>query len=250
MVFAWVMPDALQQLQLDIAAMLQADALFEGVQIIVSRPRSAEDAVLIESNIDSALAGLVQVESSGEVFKGGLAIIIMMSEGEVPAPNVPGPQLELVQTVRVIENPLVNMGADGTQITAEQGALNVLSTLHHWNPGHGVLTADTRNALKEVNMEGRVTYDVRFRRDAGITPRGFVQRPLIALADGMMTLSCGTAGASIYYTLDGSFPGSGGISGQLYTAPVDVSVLTSGSTIRAAAFATGKRGSDISCKTI
>ncbi|MFZ2276294.1 MAG: FN3 associated domain-containing protein [Prosthecobacter sp.] len=242
------MPDALQQLQLDIAAMLRADELFAGVQVIVSRPRDAEDATLIQSNIDNALAGLVQVET-GETFKGGLAVIIMMSEGEVPAPNVPGPQLELVQTVRVIENPLVNMGDDGTQITAEQGALNVLSALHHWNPGYGVLTADSRNALKEVNLEGKVSYDVRFRRDAGITPRDFVQRPLITIGGSDATITCGTSGAAIYYTLDGSTPTSGGLSGQLYTAPVDVTGLT-GSTLRAAAFKTGLRGSDISAKQL
>lgn len=249
MVFAWSMPDALQQLQLDIAAMLAADELFEGVQIIVTRPRSEEDATLIQTTIDSALAGMVQVETTGGVFKGGLAIIIMMSEGEVPAPNAPGPQLELVQTIRVIENPLVNMGDEGTLITAEQGALNVLATLHHWNPGHGVLIADGRSALKEVNLEGRVSYDVRFRRDAGITPRGFVQRPLIAIAETIMTITCGTPGAAIYWTADDSAPTPA--TGTLYTEPVDVTALLTGTTtLRAAAFLAGKRGSDITCKQI
>ncbi|MCF7785562.1 MAG: chitobiase/beta-hexosaminidase C-terminal domain-containing protein [Prosthecobacter sp.] len=238
------MPDALQQLQLDIAAMLRADELFAGVQVIVSRPRDAEDATLIQSNIDNALAGLVQVET-GETFKGGLAVIIMMSEGEVPAPNVPGPQLELVQTVRVIENPLVNMGDDGTQITAEQGALNVLSALHHWNPGYGVLTADSRNALKEVNLEGRVAYDVRFRRDAGITPRAFVQRPQITIGGSDATITCGTSGAAIYWTENGSTPSPA--TGTLYTAPIE---FIPGSTLRAAAFKTGLRGSDISTKQL
>lgn len=247
MVVAWGMPDALQQLQLDIAAMLQADELFAGVQVIVSRPRSEEDATLIQSNIDNALAGLVEVETTGGVFKGGLAVIIMMSEGEVPSPNVPGPQLELVQTVRVIENPLVNMGEDGTQITAEQGALNVLSALHHWNPGHGVLTADSRSALKEVNLESRVAYDVRFRRDAGITPRTFVQRPQITLGGSLASITCGTAGAAIYYTTDGSAPVPA--TGTLCTTVVDVSGFTGGM-LRAAAFKAGMRGSDITLKQL
>lgn len=246
MVFAWGMPDALQQLQLDIAAMLKADELFAGVQVIVSRPRDAEDATLIQSNIDNALAGWVTVET-GETYKGGLAVIVMMSEGEVPAPNVPGPQLELVQTVRVVENPLVNMGADGTQITAEQGALNVLYTLHHWNPGYGVLTADSRNALKEVNLEGKVAYDVRFRRDAGTTPRTFVQRPQITIGGSLASITCGTSGAAIYYTLDGSAPSPS--AGTLVTTTIDVSELT-GSTLRAAAFKTGLRASDISSKQL
>lgn len=246
MVFAWGVPDALQQLQLDIAAMLKADELFAGVQVIVSRPRDAEDATLIQSNIDNALAGWVTVET-GETYKGGLAVIVMMSEGEVPAPNVPGPQLELVQTVRVVENPLVNMGADGTQITAEQGALNVLSTLHHWNPGYGVLTADSRNALKEVNLEGKVAYDVRFRRDAGTTPRTFVQRPQITIGGSLASITCGTSGAAIYYTLDGSAPSPS--TGTLVTTTIDVSELT-GSTLRAAAFKTGLRASDISSKQL
>lgn len=234
------MPDALQQLQLDIAATLAADELFDGVQVVVARPRSEEDAVLIQSSIDNALAGLVEVENAEADMKAGLCVVVMMSEGEVLHPNEPGPQMSLVQTVRVIENPLVNMGEAGTLITAEQAALNVLTSLHQLNFGHSVLLAD-KKSVKEVNLEGRVAYDVTFRRELGVTPRLSVQRPQISVADPQMTITCGTSGAAIYWTSDGSLPTP--TNGALYAAPVDVGELGV-VTIRARAYLTGRRASD------
>jgi hypothetical protein len=249
-----VMPDALQQLQLDIAAHLMADALFQYVRVVVARPRAAEDAVLIEQTINEALGGLrkyiartagqtdeqwqAACEASG---KAGLLIIVMMSEGEVPTTG-PGPALELVQVVRVIENPMINESADGTGITLEEVTLHVLGELHSWsNDGKQALRA-SKTAFKEVNLANGVGYDVSFTRLMPLQPRNPVSRPVITITDPQMTITCATSGAAIYFTTDGSFPSA--LNGTLYSGAVDVGSLAAGTVIRAVATKSPLRGSD------
>lgn len=251
------MADALQQLQLDIAAYLSVDALFQYVRVVVVRPRVAEDAVMIEQTINDALGGLrkyiartagqsdaeweAACEASG---KAGLLIVVMMSEGEVPEPGGPGPALNLVQVVRVIENPMINEGASGTGLTSEEVALNVLTALNQWSPNGGSALYPDRRALREVNLVNGLGYDVTFKRHMPLQPRSKVARPVISIADPSMTITCATSGAAIYYTADGSFPSAFNAAASLYSGPVDISLLANGTLIRAAAFKSGLGGSD------
>ena len=60
---------------------------------------------------------------------------------------------------------------------------------------------------------------------------------------GNVTLSAAEAGAAIYYTTDGTFPGAGNAGGRaaLYTGPFHVA---SGTVVRWAGYLTGCYGSD------
>lgn len=251
------MPDPLQQLQLDIAAHLMADSLFQYVRVVVARPRAAEDAVMIEQAINEALGGLrkyiartpgqtdaeweAACEASG---KAGLLIVVMMSGGQVPSPNEPGPKLQLVQVVRVIENPMINEGADGTGLTLEGVKKNVMGALHQWSNDGSQALYSARDAFKEVFLEGgAVGYDVFFNQAMPLQPRTAVDRPVIAIADPSMTITCATAEAAIYYTTDGGSPSPANAAATLYSGAVDISALANGTLIRAAAFKSPLRGS-------
>lgn len=59
-----------------------------------------------------------------------------------------------------------------------------------------------------------------------------------------VAISCKSAGASIYYTIDGTTPTTG--NGTLYTAPITISKTT---VLRAAAFVTGYQPSDVDTQT-
>ncbi|MES2707653.1 MAG: lamin tail domain-containing protein [Verrucomicrobiota bacterium] len=59
-------------------------------------------------------------------------------------------------------------------------------------------------------------------------------------ADVPVTLSCGSSGALIYFTVDGSVPTA--VNGQLYTTPL---TLTGNTSLRARAFAPGSNPSDL-----
>ncbi|MGV3664270.1 MAG: chitobiase/beta-hexosaminidase C-terminal domain-containing protein [Prosthecobacter sp.] len=238
--------DPLQRLQLDIAAVLKADALFAGVQVVVDRPRDAADGLVIQATVDRALAGWTEVETEAGM-KAGLCIIVFMATGTAPTPNLPGPELMLVQGIRVIENTLVNEGENGTGMTAEGCAIKILNTLHQMSLG-GLLLAD-KNALRPVLTEKGLSFDVTLTRDLGISPRPFVQRPIVHVATGSMTMTCGTEGAAIWWTSDGSLPTPVNASAALYTGPVDVSGMA-GAEIRASAYLAGRRASDVTCRAV
>ena len=239
--------DPLQRLQLDIAAVLRADAQFAGVQVVVDRPRDAAEGVMIQTVIDNALAGIFDVETEAGL-RAGLCIIVFMATGQAPTPNLPGPELMLLQGIRVIENPMVNEGDNGTGMTAEGGAIKVLNTLQQMNLGGGLLLA-AKNALRPVNVANGLAWDVIVTRTLGIAPRAFVQRPIIHLAGMTMTMTCATEGAAIWWTLDGSLPTPTNPNALLYADPVDVGEH-GGDEVRACAYLAGRRASDVSCRTV
>ncbi len=230
-----VSTSALERLQLDIAARLtQLDAL-AGVYICTVRPRSEDEALLIQTDIEQALAGLRPRDGLS-----GAAAIILMPEGQVPEPDTPGPRLDLVATIRVAENPLVNMGAAGTGLSAEDIALEILSALHHWSTGTGgVLYAD-REALRPDDAaaeNGQVVYEVRLRMPLGLSRRASVATPKITTSGSLpsvqVTLTCATSGAALYYSTDGSHPAPSADGSTLYTVPFTVAAAA---TVRAVGY--------------
>jgi hypothetical protein len=90
---------------------------------------------------------------------------------------------------------------------------------------------------------GFVSHAVRFRLylnpPASIKPGG-----VLADYDEQtgLTLSCGTVGAAIHYTTDGSFPRPGSGTTILYTSPL---ALASGTQLRAAAYVPGQNPGDV-----
>ncbi len=230
--------DELRLLQTDAALKLAAEDEFQYVPVMIFRPRDSAEALKIQSSIDSALAGMVK-----KAGKAGLAVMVFMPEAEALQPNTPGPQLELVLTLRVYENPLINESASGTGITAEQCALNILSSLHHWTRGNQTLVAN-RKAIKPVDDKaGRIVYDVNVRQDTAAPVKTRCSAPVIV--DGGLTVSItsATEAAAIYYTQDGSTPAPGNAAATLYAGAFEP---VSQATIRAAAYKSGLCTSSIS----
>lgn len=236
-------PSFLEQLQLDIAARLSSLEEFTGITINVVRPRSEAEAALIQTTIDNVLAGMTYKDN-----KAGAAVIISVPIPEAIDEELPGPQLEPVIRARVIENPLVNMGELGTKLSAEQICLNLLHSLHHWDPGtgNGPLRAEKKPMEPVENYPGKVVYDCLLRTRHGLDPAIKVATPIVtqnsALPTAGVTMSCLTPGASIYYTTDGSLPWPGNEAASLYQNSFE---LAEAVTLRAAAYKAGVQGSDI-----
>lgn len=227
--------DPLQQAQLDIAALLDCDELFRHVPVKVARPRDEQEAALIQGEIDNALAGLV---SKGG--RAGTAVLVMLPDGQVPEPNLPGPVLEIELTVRCLENPLFSEAlTTGSGVTAEQCALNVLSLIHRWTNAENPWRPD-RRPIRSVDVKpGVICYDVVLLRSLGLPTRSRVARPVISVGEALVTLSCATSGADLFYTLDGRLPTPG--QGSLYEAPLDIE---GPATLRAMAWKDGLMPSD------
>jgi hypothetical protein len=157
---------------------------------------------------------------------------------DVPEPNVPGPQMQITLSIRVLENPLVNMGAAGGGQSAESIGLNVLSGLHHWDPGlaSSPLYAAERAMEPNEQFPGKVAYDVFLRTRLGVAPQARGPAVRAERYQNTVALHCCEP---VRYTLDGSLPLP---ESTLYTAPV---ALAPGQILRAASFPAGSAPGDV-----
>lgn len=95
------------------------------------------------------------------------------------------------------------------------------------------ITRDTTFSVVGIDQYGTRT-PVTTKTVSGLPPTA---APTVSYADGMLTLSCATPGASIYYTTDGSAPTA---SSTLYTKP-----FTPGTTTQCIAMLDGHRNSPV-----
>ncbi|MDD2763486.1 MAG: chitobiase/beta-hexosaminidase C-terminal domain-containing protein [Opitutaceae bacterium] len=220
--------------QTDIAARLAADDFFADIPVILERKG------ITENDIEVALGSLNQ--QSG---KAGAVAIVLMPSLRPAGPSAPGPEYRVAPAVQVIEMPLINLGDTGTGKFVEQIAARVRQLIHYWSPGRGYVFdfagQDPINA-----REGLRSYAVNFLRlgqdDRGPKVGNVLISPDEGVAPVEVTLSCPTAGAAMWYTLDGSAPTPSNPAAQLYAAPFNVATAA---TLRAAAFAAGLDASNV-----
>jgi hypothetical protein len=180
----------LEELQLAIAAHLSRQEEFVCVPALVIRPRSADEAVMIQTVIENALAGLRQKNG-----KGGTTAIVQMPVLSNPSPNAPGPEIDVSLQIRVIENPLVNMNRDtGTCLSAETLALAIANSLHHYRPfGDDGVTLDGEEIVpfsQSVNQPSSIENNSAVTLDGGLSDltlytEGAFMEPVPGF-DGMM----------------------------------------------------------------
>jgi hypothetical protein len=227
----------IEQLQADLHGRIVSLDELSGVFVALARPRDKNETLLIETKLDQALGIL-----KGANGKSGAAMIVQMPVVTVPNPDLPGPRLVAKVTVRVMENPLINMGGSGTQLSAETLGLEILNKCHMWQrSNHATVTADAEAMVPVLEDKAVIAYDVTLTQPLGLAPVANTLRPSIAVAGYEITLTCGET-ARIYYTTDGTFPGPSNPAAGEYTAAV---TLQGACTVRAAAFAAGKPGSPI-----
>lgn len=234
------MSDPLEIEQEDFYGRLLAVPALADIKILLQRKG------VTESDIETALS-VLNDRGAGKI---GAVVIVLMPSLTPENPDSPGPLYLINAVVQVIEQPLFNLGASGTGVSAEQMAQSVRRSLHHFSTGYG--SVYTFASMEPIPAsEGQISYGVRFTRKAGDANTGRCAVPAIsadpASAPATVTISCLTAGAAIYYTTDGSYPSSANAAATLYSAPFSV---TEAATIRAAAEKTGLDQSSISKLTL
>ena len=198
----------------------------------------------LQSEVDLATIWL-----EGRNGRSGVGAIVELPEFDVQNPNLPGPEAFLLLSFLILEEPNINFTPDcGTLVSAEQYAQLFLEIFHDYQvEGFGTLFAAPKAIAPVEDYPGIVGYRVTFRARVPREQTARVATPALSEAAGTLTITCATSGADIYYTNDGSCPGSGNDAAQLYSAPFSVAV---GEVIRAAAYKTGAPGSHVTKQTV
>jgi hypothetical protein len=131
--------------------------------------------------------------------------------------------------------------------------VQILQTLHQFYLG-GICQAlypAPEAIVPNGRFPGLVAYDIVLQATFNLTPPARVACPVPPTEGPALTLTFSAPGsdpdASIYTTIDGSFPGPGNESAAVYSAPFAVA---GGTVIRWAAYASGKLGSSTGMATI
>ncbi|HSI82161.1 MAG: FN3 associated domain-containing protein [Candidatus Methylacidiphilales bacterium] len=232
----------LEALQSDVTQRLESSAFFSDITVLALRPWDDAEETAVLAAADDVLTGVTFKNG-----KTGAAAIVQMPTIYVTEEGMPGPYFSAKIYVRVMENPTVNNGPDGTGKTAEDMGLEVLRTLHMWNPGYSgpFMTFKWRPMRPDFEFTGGASFKVELLIDLGLTPEVRCFSPVASGNSSAITLTEASADADteIWYTTDGSFPGPENPAATEYTAPF---AFPGGSgVLRAASYHTDKGGSNV-----
>ena len=205
------------------------------------------DAVAIVSfrqQVTTEIAKRVAPHLAGRNGKVGSGILINLPSASPADDDLPGAQMTADLALDLLNKDDLALGlSNGSQLTAEEIVAIVWLLLHQWlNQATGAGNWFVSGFDPVEDQKGaygyRLILTVRFANDQPAK----CENVITALNAGLATLTCGTPGAAIYYTLDGTFPGPGNPAAVHYTAPFAVS---SGQTLLTAAYAANTIGSDV-----
>lgn len=208
--------EKLSLIQRDIVGRLLSDAFLKDVPII---ERGSGN---LEKEIDDALKGLLQRDKKEE--KSGCFIAVQSIDITGYGGETPVPLMDISVLLECTESVDRNAGKYGVQITADAIVARVVQLFHNVHiAGEGTgLRLRPSNPITTLALPaGQRGFEVAFvmDRSAFLCPDDTAQ-VVPAVASGEITASCATTGATIYYTTDGSYPGSGTKSAKTYTAAI------------------------------
>ena len=187
---------------------------------------------------------------AGRNGKVGAGVLLGLPLADPMDADVPGAQMTVKLPIDILVADDISLVlSNGARITAEEIVVIVWQLLNQFlnqslGSGNWYVAGFDPIEDRKGAYGYRLILEVRFAADQPAK----VSAPTAVIAAGQATLTCATPGATIYYTLDGSFPGPGALnaagipSANLYTAPVAVST---GQQLLAAAYLANNIGSDV-----
>lgn len=232
------MSDAIYQLQKDVTGRLESHAYCSDIPVLLY-----EKGVILE-DIEEALK-LFTVKSG----KKGAAIVVSRAIRTVPQADPSGPRFDIIIPVGVFEWPMLNRTSTGTGKVIEEIVSEVCHLIHGWRP-YPIATqiyCDKDAVSPIVGDDKVIASEIRFAAKLGLAAPVRVSMPLFSGNANAVQITCNTPSATIYYTLDGSFPWSGNAEATLHDG--NAFTVSSGTTVRASAFKTNYQASDIAAQT-
>ena len=214
--------DPLLELHQDIAAYLRMDDVVGTVPVLDARTELDEgtgEGGAVQDLIERALAegGL-----KGFDGKAGLAVVVLMPDVEPESLVAPGPQMNLICAVRVHENRVLNEGSGGFGVTASQVAVRIAQVLHLWAPSGTAVLIPARRLIADLSTPNEDAFEVTFQMPLYLTPLDRASQPaieVVAEGDGARVTLAHAGPGTMFYTLDGSMPGTLNPTALEYEAP-------------------------------
>lgn len=230
--------DILLKIKADNAGRLLAAVYLADIAIITV------DQGMTEAEIQKKLQTV-----AGRSGKVGVCILVQRPIAVPESDNTAG-RSQIIQAFTVIEHPTINASSQGTGKRAEEVAAEVYDLFQNAAssiPGQ-VWSGYAGGAIvPDEGFQGLNAWEVRMQMFAGLRRVERAGTPLIDPDEGaapqLVTITGATAGASIYYTLDGSYPSSANAAATLYAGPINVAAAA---TLRASAEAAGYQQSNVS----
>ena len=238
--------DDMLELQSSVAEGMQSCSLFDPVHVVERR----KTRLTSELEFVAFLTG----KRKGDDGKSGVMLSVDLPVFTVPDPNISGPQKQMALTVTVLEHDAVNYSDAGTKVPAETWANLALDFLHHWMPLQGcAVTADETAIAPAGEFKTLVGYVVAVRLPRFRSGFARTKSATLSVAAGTATITnhADNADATVYYTLDGSYPADktkvATSTATKYTAPFAVAV---GDELRWAAYRADEFPSNVGAQTI
>lgn len=234
--------DGLQQCQQDLALRLRSVSALAGVMVQDLRPRSEEEALLIQNTINLALAGMIS-----DTPRKGIAILVPVPGFEVSRRESPAPYGEIVITAQVLEQVAINEGPDGTGMSCEAVAIEILRAGHQYllRPNMMLFAKELRQLEVDPDQGWKADFalEVEFRVMGGFDALPQCPIPNIKIEEEQVVISCADPDAVCLVTLDGSLPCAANASAVAYDGAF--AVPPSGTLIRACATKPGLEDSGV-----
>lgn len=255
------MNDPVFQLQSDIFGRIASGSFFSDIPVLLN------EKGIIPSDVENAIKVFISKSN-----KSGAAVVVDRPSRIVNKPEPSGPQFEAQIPVVVVEFPLTNRTPSGTNKSIEVITSEIMHLVHGWrsNPSVGQIFCGEDAVSPVVGNDRMIASQVLFRTHMRFAAPSRVALPVITGSGNTFSITCNTPDASIYYTIDGSFPWSGNPEAYLFgvtflvaqtgaiivtqsgdplvlAQPVEISA---GTYVRAAAYHTSKQGSDVASATL
>lgn len=233
----------IDRLPMELAALVQADAYFCDIPVVVAEKGN------IRAEMDRMQA--VITSKSG---KRGAAVIVLQVIADDPYDEVGFGPMKLFCGLQVVENVELNRDANGTGKSARAIARRLVQVIKPTRLGG--LTTDfvcdkpciEPGIIKNPDGSNLISYLVNFWTfEADTEPMRQAASIAFETVGNQAVLSCATAGAAIWFTLDESFPAApaavAGSTAALYRGPIDIP--EGGLVVRACAYASGMVASQV-----
>jgi hypothetical protein len=223
--------DLLLKAKTDVYHRLLGDELLANVPILLDDEGSVDRRAEVDAG----------TRNTRNAKTGACVIVAAVGVQSLESADTPTPLMNIALEFDVLEDVLINEGPDGTGMNCGEIVARLVQTLHqsHYDDRFTGLRLSPETPVRELitDQPGLRGMTVQFVANGcafGIIAT--VASVTASVAAGMATLTCATSGSTIYYTLDGSYPGSGNPVALVYSAPFAV---TTGDEIRAGAQKTG-----------